>query len=116
MSWTMDQLEARAQRQLDSLNTVSERLAAIKVSETSPDGEVTAVVDGNGALIDLNFSDQVRTLNGKQLSRLIVATSGVACQKSLARRARIMQEFTESFSELVTAPAPEPPTRRPSDD
>lgn len=104
MSWAMDELEARARRQLDSLHSVNERLQAIVESETSPDGEVTAVVDGLGALVDLRFSDRIRTLSGADFESLVVATSQVACQRALARRAAILLEFTEEFASL-TSPA-----------
>ncbi len=105
MSATMDQLEARLARQLDALQSANERLAAITVTETSPDGEVTATVSGTGALTDLAFSDGVRRLKGSALSTLVVATAQVACQKALARRARIMQDFNEEFADLVSPPA-----------
>lgn len=48
MSWAMDELEARARRQLDGLHEVNERLAAISARETSPGDHVTAEVDGPG--------------------------------------------------------------------
>ncbi|MFW0797743.1 YbaB/EbfC family nucleoid-associated protein [Gordonia sp. CPCC 205515] len=104
MSWAMDELEARARRQLDSLNSVSERMASVRVSERSPDGEVLAVVDGNGALIDLEFSDRISMLTGKQLEQLVVATANVACQKAFASRAQIIEEFNAEFADLVAPP------------
>ncbi|WP_051989742.1 YbaB/EbfC family nucleoid-associated protein [Gordonia soli] len=100
----MDELEARARRQLDKLSDVNERLSGIRVSETSPDGEVTAEVDGNGALVDLTFSDRLSRLSGKQVSQLVIATANVACQKAFTERARILQEFTEEFAGLVAPP------------
>lgn len=48
MSWAMDELEARANAQLDGLYEFNEKLTAILVRETSPDDLVTAEVDGNG--------------------------------------------------------------------
>lgn len=104
MSWAMDQLEARARRQLDSLNSVNERMASVRAGERSPDGEVLAVVDGNGALIDLEFSDRISMLSGKQLEQLVVATANVACQKAFAMRAQIIEEFNAEFAELVAPP------------
>lgn len=101
MTWAMDELEARARRQLESLAGVNERLARIKASETSPDGEVRAVVDGNGSLIDLHLSDRVGRLNGKQLEQLVVATANVACQKAFAQRAQVLDDFNQEFTDLV---------------
>lgn len=107
MSWAMDQLEARARRQLDSLNSVNELMAAVRITESSPDGEVRVEVDGMGALVDLVLSDRIARLSGKQLESLVVATANVACQKAFAQRAQIMQDFTEQFSGLI-APDGEP--------
>lgn len=102
MSWAMDEVEARARRQLDSLQSVNERLAGIVESQTSPDGEVTAVVDGVGALVDLSFSERIGQLSGQEFASLVVSTSHVACQRAFARRAAILEEFNEEFSELVS--------------
>ena len=103
MSWAMDELEARARRQLDSLDTVNERLAAIVESETSPDGEVTATGDGMGALVGLQLSDRVAKLSGSEFSSLVVSTSHAACQRAFARRAAILEDFKAEFAELVAA-------------
>ena len=102
MSWAMDALEARARRQLDSLHTLNESLQGIRESETSPDGEVTAVVDGVGALVDLHLSERISRLSGTDLASLVVATSHVACQRAFARRAAILHEFNDEFSTLVS--------------
>ncbi len=104
MSWAMDELEARARRQLESLTDVNERLARIIETETSPDGEVWAEVDGNGALTGLRLSDRVGKVSGKQLEQLIVATANVACQRAFAQRAKIIEDFSEEFAGLVAAP------------
>nr|WP_202422594.1 YbaB/EbfC family nucleoid-associated protein [Gordonia sp. SID5947] len=104
----MDELEARARRQLDSLTDVNERLARIVATETSPDGEVRADVDGMGALVGLQLSDRVGKLTGKQLEQLIIATANVACQKAFAQRAKIYEEFSEEFAGLVAAPGSSP--------
>ena len=104
MSWAMDELEARARRQLDSLNSVNERLAGVSVEETSPAGEVRVVVDGAGSLLDLSLSGRIGNLSGKQLEALIVATANVACQKAFAKRARIISDFNDEFADLVSAP------------
>ncbi|NNG95646.1 YbaB/EbfC family DNA-binding protein [Gordonia araii NBRC 100433] len=98
----MDELEARARRQLDSLDTVNERLAAIVETETSPDGEVTATVDGVGALVDLKLSERVSKLSGSDFASLVVSTAHAACHRAFARRAKILEEFNTEFTDLVS--------------
>ncbi|MCZ4553449.1 YbaB/EbfC family nucleoid-associated protein [Gordonia rubripertincta] len=101
MSWAMDELEARARRQLDGLHEVNERLAAISTRETSPGDHVTAEVDGVGTLTGLWFAPSALTLGAGALGELIVATAGVAAGRAFARRAAILEDFNTSFAELV---------------
>lgn len=101
MSWAMDELEARANAQLNSLHDVQERLAAISVRETSPDDLVTVEVDGVGALTGLWLAPGANELGGRRLGDLIVSMSALAAQRAFARQAAITSDFTEAFSDLV---------------
>ncbi len=103
MSWAMDELEARARRQLDQLHAVNEKLAAISVQETSPGDHVTAEVNGVGELTGLWFAPFAPDLGADTLGELIVATAGIAASRAFARRAAILEDFNESFSELVAS-------------
>lgn len=103
MSWAMDELEARARRQLDRLHHVNEQLAAISARETSPGDHVTAEVNGVGELTGLWFAPSALALGGDALGQLIVSTAGVAAGRAFARRAAILEDFNESFSELVAS-------------
>ncbi|WP_439033161.1 YbaB/EbfC family nucleoid-associated protein [Gordonia terrae] len=99
----MDELEARAQRQLDGLHSFQEALQAVSVRETSPDGLVTAEVDCKGALTDLRLAYGANELGAARLAEQIVATSALAAQKVYARIAVVTDEFNESFGDMLGA-------------
>lgn len=103
MSSAMDELEARARAQLDGLREVNEKLAAISVRETSPDDRVTAEVDGVGALTGLWFSPTAHAIGATELGDLVVATASTAAAHAFARRAAVLEDFNESFTELVAS-------------
>lgn len=103
MSWAMDELEARAQRQLDGLHSFQETLQAISIRETSPDGLVTAEVDCTGALVDLHLAHGANELGAARLAEQIVSTSALAAQKVYARIAGVTEQFNESFADMLGA-------------
>ncbi|PXW31034.1 YbaB/EbfC family nucleoid-associated protein [Nocardia sp. 348MFTsu5.1] len=103
MSSAMDELEARARAQLDRLHEVNERLTAIAARETSPGDHVTAEVNGIGELTGLWFAPSAPQLGAGPLGDLIVSTAGVAAGRAFARRAEILEEFNESFADLVNS-------------
>jgi hypothetical protein len=99
----MDELEARARAQLDGLREVNEKLAAISVRETSPDDRVTAEVDGVGALTGLWFGPTAHAIGARELGDLVVATASTAAAHAFARRAVVLDDFNESFTELIAS-------------
>ena len=101
MTWAMDELEARANAQLNCLYDAQERLAAISVRETSADDLVTVEVDGVGALTALWLAPGANDLGGRRLGEVIVTTAALAAQRALARHAAITEDFTESFPDLM---------------
>ena len=103
MSWAMDELEARAHAQLNSLYELNERYAAISVRETSADDLVTAEDDGVGALTGLWLAPGANEMGGPRLGEQIVATAALAAQRAFAKRASITEEFNESFGDLVNS-------------
>jgi DNA-binding protein YbaB len=103
MSWAMDELEARARAQLDRLRDVNEQLAAISVRESSSDDRVTAEVDGLGALTGLWFSPAAHDLGAEKLGGLVVATAAAAAGHAFSKRALVLEDFNESFADLVAS-------------
>ncbi|MDS1113964.1 YbaB/EbfC family nucleoid-associated protein [Gordonia westfalica] len=99
----MDELEARAARQLDGLRGFDEKLQAISARVTSVDGLVTVEVDAKGALVDLRLEHGANELGAARLGEAIVTTSALAAQKVYARVAAVTEEFNETFGDMLSA-------------
>ncbi|MFI5717456.1 YbaB/EbfC family nucleoid-associated protein [Nocardia sp. NPDC051750] len=101
MSDAMDALEARVHRQLNLMHDLADRLAGIRVRETSPDGTVTAEVDGNGALCDLVLSPAVSKMSPSAFDAVVVATAGRAAHLAIARRGELVDAFNTELAESM---------------
>ena len=101
MTGAMDELEARARAQLGHLADFGDRLAALRVRESSPDGMVTAEVDGSGALTGLWLAEDAARLGETRLGEQIVATALLGAQRVFAARAALTEEFTTAFAEQL---------------
>lgn len=101
MTGAMDELEARARAQLGHLADFGDRLAALSVRESSPDGLVTAEVDGSGALTGLWLGEGANDLGEVRLGEQIVATALLGAQRAFAARAALTEEFTAAFAEQL---------------
>ncbi|WP_442023369.1 YbaB/EbfC family nucleoid-associated protein [Nocardia sp. 2YAB30] len=95
----MDALEARVHRQLERMRELADRMAAVRVRETSADGVVTAVVDGNGALVDLELSDGVAELSPTDFEQTLVSTAASAARRAFAERGALVTGFNEEAAE-----------------
>ncbi|WP_327151652.1 YbaB/EbfC family nucleoid-associated protein [Nocardia sp. NBC_01329] len=101
MSEAMDALEARVYRQLNMMRDLGDRLTGIRVRETSPDGAVTAEVDGNGALVDLVLSTEISKLSPAEFESVVVATAGRAAHLAIVRRGELVQAFNTELAESM---------------
>ncbi|MEU7764899.1 YbaB/EbfC family nucleoid-associated protein [Nocardia sp. NPDC049190] len=99
MNEAMDALEARAHRQLERLRDLADRMAAVRVRETSTDGAVTAVVDGNGALVDLELSGRIAELSPAEFEQTLVSTTASAARRAFAERGALVTDFNEEAAE-----------------
>lgn len=95
----MDELEDRVRRQLGRIRDLGDRMSAVRARESSPGGEVTVVVDGNGALCDLEFTDAIRRLTPVEFDRLVVDTAARAAQRAFAERGELVIAFNEEMSQ-----------------
>lgn len=92
---TMDELIARVQKQLYRLSDLNDAMNAIRISETSPDGAVTAEVDGNAALTGLSFSAAISKLSPAEFEKVVVDTARAAAHRAVAERGALITEFNE---------------------
>lgn len=97
----MDDLMDRARRQLDRMRDASASLADISATATCPGGFVTAVVDGDGALTRLAFSDSARRIDAQVLGDAIVTTAAKAAASAFARRAAVLSQFNDDMTGLT---------------
>lgn len=93
---TMDELIARVQGQLYRLQDLSETTQGIRAQETSPDGAVTVTVDGNGALVGLEFSAAISKLTPADFEQVLVETARAAVSRAYADRAGAITAFNEA--------------------
>lgn len=92
---TMDELIARVRNQLYRLTDLNDAMNGIRVAETSPDGAVTAEVDGNAALVGLSFSGAVSKLSPEEFEKAVVDTARAAAHKAFAQRGALITAFNE---------------------
>ncbi|GAB19920.1 hypothetical protein GOEFS_096_00970 [Gordonia effusa NBRC 100432] len=102
MARAMDELEARAQCQLDALYGVQERIGEVRTVEGSADGCVRVEVDGAGGLVGLRFSPTAPRLGADALATVIVETATRAAHRALSERAVITADFVERFTDLIS--------------
>lgn len=95
----MDDLEARAQRSLERLRDLADEMRRVRGRETSSDGVITVVVDGNGALQDLELSSGVGKLTPAEFERVLVDTASRAAQRAFAERGDLVATFNEEAAE-----------------
>ncbi|MFC4124733.1 YbaB/EbfC family nucleoid-associated protein [Nocardia rhizosphaerae] len=92
---TMDELIAKVRGQLYRLQDLAEATNGIRATETSPDGAVTAVVDGSGALVGLEFGTAIGKLGSAEFERVLVATARAAAQRAFGERAELVTAYNQ---------------------
>ncbi|MET8878571.1 YbaB/EbfC family nucleoid-associated protein, partial [Nocardia sp. NPDC004604] len=92
---TMDELEDAVRRRLYRMRDLGDDMAAIRVRETSPDGAVTVEVDGNGKLLDLEFSEAISRLAPSDFEKTLVDTAMAAARQAFAQRGELIEAFNE---------------------
>lgn len=86
----VDELLADYRRSRDQLASVQRDLAKVSGAVTSPDGSVTAVVDAQGTLTDLELADHAYRMRPAQLARLILRTAAEAAVEAAERTYRAL--------------------------
>ncbi|MFI6870178.1 YbaB/EbfC family nucleoid-associated protein [Nocardia sp. NPDC050406] len=95
-SW--DELEARVRQRMYRFQELGDELGAVRGRETSADGAVTVEVDGNGALLDLDFSSEISRLSPDEFERTVVDTANAAARNAFAKRAALVTRFNEEIA------------------
>jgi DNA-binding protein YbaB len=95
MSPTSAQLLAAAKQRLSHMQDLTESLARIRGTATSADGIVTAVVDSQGALVDLQLRASVSNLTPAQFNRSLVQAAAAAATQVIERHNTLIGAFNE---------------------
>ncbi|WP_241007757.1 YbaB/EbfC family nucleoid-associated protein [Mycobacterium kubicae] len=95
---------ARAIKQRDLLQSMTEQSKSITARVTSRDRAVSAEVDGLGQLTGLWLGPPASSLDPDALAQLIVDTAHAAARVAAERYSFLLQEFTTRMDELQKAP------------
>ncbi|QIS09000.1 YbaB/EbfC family nucleoid-associated protein [Nocardia arthritidis] len=96
---TMDELMASVQKRLYRLRDLADDMGGVVSKETAEDGSITATVDGNGALVDLEFSQAVSRMSPEVFERTLVQTAHAAARRAFTERAELITAFNEEMAE-----------------
>jgi DNA-binding protein YbaB len=95
---------ARASKQRDLLQSMTEQSKSITARVTSRDRTVSAEVDGLGQLTGLWLGPPASRLEPDVLAALIVETAHAAAKVAAERYSFLLQEFMARMDELQKAP------------
>ncbi|WP_410873903.1 YbaB/EbfC family nucleoid-associated protein [Nocardia sp. A7] len=93
---TMDELIAKVQGQLYRLQDLTDATNSIRAQETSPDGAVTATVDGAGALVGLAFTRAIAKLSPEDFERVLTQTAQTAAHRAFGERAELVTAYNRT--------------------
>ncbi|MDP7733598.1 YbaB/EbfC family nucleoid-associated protein [Mycobacterium paragordonae] len=95
---------ARAIKQRDLMQAMTEQSKTITARVTSRDRAVSAEVDGLGSLTGLWLGPPASRLDPDALAALIVETAHAAARVAAERYNFLLKEFTTRMEELQNAP------------
>ncbi|GEE04009.1 hypothetical protein nbrc107696_44550 [Gordonia spumicola] len=101
----MDDVQHRAELQLQALEGVQARLNALTVTETGDSGRVIVDVDVTGAMTGLRLLPGAGNGQPAALADQIVRTAVRAATRVFTDRADIMTAFVADFAELIGSDA-----------
>ncbi|MCB8909378.1 YbaB/EbfC family nucleoid-associated protein [Rhodococcus rhodochrous] len=88
----------RAHVGLDALERTVERLGAVRGTASSPDGRVTARVDGSGALEGLELAEPISGTDPRELAAVILATVHEAARRAAVARVSAMDDLRAALA------------------
>lgn len=83
------------EEQLRRVAEIERQRAELTVSAATPDMRVTATVDANGYLIDLEFSSDIGDMSYEQIAAAVVATTRQAIAESARRSGELFEPLNE---------------------
>lgn len=95
----MDELMDSVQRRLYRIRDLADDMAAVRATETAPDGSMIAEVDGNGALLSLRFSQAVSQMSPAEFEQCLIATTHAAARHAFECRGELVTAFNEEVAE-----------------
>lgn len=94
----MDARVADATDRLADLERALHDLAQIRGRHTTPDGLITVLVDGHGALIELHLAEKITTFPAREIGPMVAAACADAAVEAARRRDGILAELTTAFT------------------
>ena len=88
----------RAHVGLDALERTVERLGAVRGTASSPDGRVTARVDGSGALEGLELAEPIGGTDPRELAAVILATVHEAARRAAVARVSALDDLRAALA------------------
>ncbi|EOM75442.1 YbaB/EbfC family DNA-binding protein [Rhodococcus rhodnii] len=95
----IDAIVERVQNQVAVLDQALGDLQGVRGRASSPDGLVTAEVDGNGALVGLWIDDAVARHDAAHVAMLVTQTASRAAADASAHREQLMATFADDFAD-----------------
>ncbi|MFD3811999.1 YbaB/EbfC family nucleoid-associated protein [Rhodococcus sp. NPDC058639] len=83
----------RVRTKLDALESTLEGLHGIRATAQSPDGRITARVDGTGALADLRLEEAACRMDARELAASILTTVHAAAEAAAAQRVALVDDL-----------------------
>jgi hypothetical protein len=98
MTESVQRVLAAARRRLNQMRDLSDDLARIRGRASSADGMVTATVDSQGALVDLEFHRGVNNLTPTQFGTALVEASDAALRLAMAEKSTLIEAFNDEIA------------------
>ncbi|AMY51480.1 YbaB/EbfC family nucleoid-associated protein [Rhodococcus fascians] len=95
----IDNVIDKARHRLDGLRETQERVDHIRIRVASPNGLVTVVADGTGAMVGLDLAEDLGSVTARELASTIVLTAAEAASAALDLRETILQSLQASFTD-----------------
>lgn len=95
----LDTVIDNARHRLGGLRETQERVDHIRIRVASPDGLVTVVANGTGAMVGLDLAEGLGSVTAHELASTIVLTAAEAASAALDQRDTILQSLQASFTD-----------------